>query len=818
LISFYLLLILAVIISGCEANFPTWAICEVQGQGLVSPFLDQEVTINGLIVADLGGTERGEYLILDEHCPLSEYASRGLHISLITGHDQIALGDLIRLMGVVREIEGETHLDVAPQGVEHLQLDNPLPEPVDLGLALSAPLDFGYEMWEGQLVAIPQATVLKTRTSTSRLLVLPQIKIDPSIPIVCFEEEPFLLEVDSGLLRSGLESIPPASVLENLVGFIREDQNGYYLQLIEKPILVDVQGNNQRRKEKPATSVRDLVGTSPNIPQPPKTPSATPAPDTFPILTSSPTIKPSPTYYPVRILITEILPNPLGEEPEGEWIEIYNLGGGSLPLEGIKIGDEFSPSGKEGLLGFPGGFFIHEGQILVIANQAREFEYKYGFLPDFEMVNSDPRVPNMIPYHPWGGSAVKLSNTGDEVLVVDPWDRVVDLVVYGNSSTVGFSRPVGAPDEGHSLERYPPDRDYDQGEDWRERNSPSPGRLDHTLPTVPATNTSSLIPTVTTNYTPTASAQFATSQATTICPSPSAVKTSTLTWSVTSTPEPIASEPPSSLTSTFPPETLFVTSSHTITSSPLPSLSQTLTLIVATTSLPALTGEVTLSVTAEKTGSPTPEVTATGTSSPGLITSTPSVVQTHTPSPTGTPIPWLTPTLTPGPELIINEILADPDPILGDSNQDGVISSGEDEFLELVNISDQPLDLAGWSVWDAVLQRFTFPQGTSLSSGCGLVIFGGGDPSGDFGGSLVFVAGSLGLNNQGDEITVFDDKGVEVAAISYGPEGNQDQSLTRFPDLYGPLPFVLHSLIPGVEEALFSPGTKTDLTAFGSCP
>ena len=167
---------------------------------------------------------------------------------------------------------------------------------------------------------------------------------------------------------------------------------------------------------------------------------------------------------------------------------------------------------------------------------------------------------------------------------------------------------------------------------------------------------------------------------------------------------------------------------------------------------------------------------------------------------------------------MINEILADPDPVQGDSNRDGVISSDDDEFLELVNISEQALDLSGWMVFDGVRLRFTVPEGTILGPGCGLVVFGGGQPEGDFGGSLVFTASSLGLNNRGDVITMKDPAGIEVAGVSYGPEGNQDQSLTRNPDLIGPLPLVPHSQLPQAGGKLFSPGTRSDGAAFGRCP
>ena len=183
---------------------------------------------------------------------------------------------------------------------------------------------------------------------------------------------------------------------------------------------------------------------------------------------------------------------------------------------------------------------------------------------------------------------------------------------------------------------------------------------------------------------------------------------------------------------------------------------------------------------------------------------------------TFTPEPTLT--FTPGPAIIINEILADPDPVLGDSNGDGQVSWDDDEFLELVNVSGKVLDLSGWQVWDEIRLRYTFPEGTTLGSGCGLVLFGGGQPSGAFGGSQIFTAGSLGLNNAGDLVTIKDSEGLVVAWVSFGPEGNQNQSLTRNPDLSGPLPLVLHSQVPEAGGALYSPGTKLDLTGFGGCP
>jgi hypothetical protein len=168
--------------------------------------------------------------------------------------------------------------------------------------------------------------------------------------------------------------------------------------------------------------------------------------------------------------------------------------------------------------------------------------------------------------------------------------------------------------------------------------------------------------------------------------------------------------------------------------------------------------------------------------------------------------------------LVINEIHADPHPEFGDANGDGQISRDDDEFLEFVNISSKSMDLSGWIVQDGIRDRFTFPVGTVLKAGCGLVLFGGEVGIDIIEGSLVFSAGSLGLNNDGDTVILRDLNDSLILEYQYGSEGGKDQSLTRYPDLVGELPLVLHGEIQTAEGRLFSPGTKIDGSSFGECP
>ena len=175
--------------------------------------------------------------------------------------------------------------------------------------------------------------------------------------------------------------------------------------------------------------------------------------------------------------------------------------------------------------------------------------------------------------------------------------------------------------------------------------------------------------------------------------------------------------------------------------------------------------------------------------------------------------------------LILNEVLTDPpsddagtaDVVEGDANGDGSRSASEDEFVELVNTNTTELDISGYTVSDMVAVRHTFAEGSTLSGGGVALLFGGGTPTGDFGGADVVATadyGGLGLNNSGDKVIVKDKDGNIIIEFEWGGstiyDGGADQSLTRDPDLLGD--FVLHSTT--VAGGTYSPGTQADGSAF----
>ncbi|MEM7343218.1 MAG: lamin tail domain-containing protein [Chloroflexota bacterium] len=164
---------------------------------------------------------------------------------------------------------------------------------------------------------------------------------------------------------------------------------------------------------------------------------------------------------------------------------------------------------------------------------------------------------------------------------------------------------------------------------------------------------------------------------------------------------------------------------------------------------------------------------------------------------------------------VINEIHADPDNTLGDANGDGIRNASHDEFVELINNSGTTVDISGWTLADSASSSFAFPSGTIVPNGCVLVVFGGGTPTGDFGGAFVFTDNGTigsGLNNSGDTV-LLGDGSQTVVSYSYGNEGNHNQSITRDPDITGASPLVRHQNDAGA-STLFSPGQQLDGVPF----
>ena len=172
--------------------------------------------------------------------------------------------------------------------------------------------------------------------------------------------------------------------------------------------------------------------------------------------------------------------------------------------------------------------------------------------------------------------------------------------------------------------------------------------------------------------------------------------------------------------------------------------------------------------------------------------------------------------------VVINEILADPGTAVpgSDSNCDGTGSTTQDEFIEIVNTGPGSVDISNWTVSDSIQVRHTFPQGTTLTAGKAVVVWGGGTPTmtasnpaiGAWCRNLAGVeletasAGTLGFNNTGDTVTLTNSSGAVVQTYVYGAEGNNDESINRDPD-FSSNPMVGHTTLSATQQT-WSPGTS----------
>jgi hypothetical protein len=176
----------------------------------------------------------------------------------------------------------------------------------------------------------------------------------------------------------------------------------------------------------------------------------------------------------------------------------------------------------------------------------------------------------------------------------------------------------------------------------------------------------------------------------------------------------------------------------------------------------------------------------------------------------------------------------------GDANGDGVYHNTKDQFMEIVNFGDEPVDLTGWTVGDDLADRHIFPEGTILYPNTAVVIFGGGPIRGIFGGAIVqpTTAGGNGLGfnitSRGEIAYLKAPFGVLVDLVEMPmvradmlavtntlpddhPGKGVSASVHRTVYEKGELGFILnspyiHSMLEGSEGRLFSPGTKPDGT------
>lgn len=156
--------------------------------------------------------------------------------------------------------------------------------------------------------------------------------------------------------------------------------------------------------------------------------------------------------------------------------------------------------------------------------------------------------------------------------------------------------------------------------------------------------------------------------------------------------------------------------------------------------------------------------------------------------------------------VIIHEILADPPAGLsGDANGDGVRSSKDDEFVELFNMSNGIIDVSNWFLTDASVIRHVFGSNSLVDPFSAFVVFAGGAPAFEGFHWQTSSTDNLGLNNDGDTVSLFDAAGNLIDRVFYGLEAGNDQSIVR--SVEGTESgWIKHSALQNSQGKIYSPG------------
>lgn len=152
------------------------------------------------------------------------------------------------------------------------------------------------------------------------------------------------------------------------------------------------------------------------------------------------------------LYITEIMYDAPGGDNGAEYVEISNAGQQSIDISGYYIGDAATRGGNEGMYRFPQGTVIEGGESMVITQSANITRDRYNFTADFELPvhetynpQPDPTVPTMIADTDWGRGYLSLAQGGDDILLMNADQQVVDYVPYIIERSLNGVRYKAAP-------------------------------------------------------------------------------------------------------------------------------------------------------------------------------------------------------------------------------------------------------------------------------------------------------------------------------------------------------------------------------------
>ncbi len=122
-----------------------------------------------------------------------------------------------------------------------------------------------------------------------------------------------------------------------------------------------------------------------------------------------------------------------------EWVAVRNMTPGALSLGAFRIGDEETVAGTEGMYAFP-ATTLAAGATFIIAASGSHYAARYGRPADAEFATTaGDTTPDMTRSTAWGTGTFGLANAGDEILVLDPSNTIVDVATFGTGTYAGVT-------------------------------------------------------------------------------------------------------------------------------------------------------------------------------------------------------------------------------------------------------------------------------------------------------------------------------------------------------------------------------------------
>ncbi|HKX29797.1 MAG TPA: lamin tail domain-containing protein [Blastocatellia bacterium] len=221
-------------VKDCSIAPPQLAIHTIQGPGLASPYVDQEVITTGIVT----GLKTNGFFLQAPAAEVDDDSNTSEGIFVFTGGSpSVAVGDLASALGIVTEFFGLTQVSSSNLDVTVTSSLNPLPEPVTLTTSILNPAGGlnqlerfeGMRMHADSLVSTAPTNdfgeIFTVLPGVPRPLREPGIEISsPLLPgspccIPRFDENPERLMVDSdGRLGSTRLEVTSSVTLSNVTG------------------------------------------------------------------------------------------------------------------------------------------------------------------------------------------------------------------------------------------------------------------------------------------------------------------------------------------------------------------------------------------------------------------------------------------------------------------------------------------------------------------------------------------------------------------------------------------------------------------------